>query len=206
MARHDAVHRTVLVVDIAESSHPFRRDGDRIVMRNAMYGSLSAAFGKSDWLKCYHEDRGDGVLVLVPPEVPKARLVTGLPDRLEAALARHNRAMQRRDAARAAAMQIRLRVALHAGEVTFDQHGVVGTAIDHTFRLADALPLKAALAASPVACALIVSDWFYTDVVYHHQDARPDSYRHIGCEVKGTQLSAWMRVPGPPPLALVETA
>ena len=202
MARHDAVHRTVLVIDIAESSHPFRRDGDRLVMRNAMYQALSAGFRK-DWLHCYHEDRGDGVLVLVPPEIPKVRLVIGLPGRLESVLRRHNEAVERRDPGRAAAAQVQLRAALHAGEVTFDDYGVVGAAIDHTFRLAEAPPLKAALADSRDACALIVSDWFFDNVVHHHQDAHPESYRPLACEVKGVQLSAWLRVPRPP-LSLVE--
>ena len=187
----DAVHRTIVVVDIAESSR--RTNDDQLVIREAMYGALATAFKWNDWLRCYHEDRGDGVLILVPPEIPKARLVTRLPDRLEAALARHNSAVEERGGERAAAAQVRLRIAVHAGEVTFDKHGVVGTAIDHTFRLADALRLKAAQGGSLDACALVVSDWFYSEVVYHHQDARPDSYRQVTYEVKGARLSAWMR-------------
>jgi hypothetical protein len=38
-----------------------------------------------------------------------------------------------------------------------------------------------------------VSDWFFRDVVFHHADARPDSYQHINCRVKQTALPAWMR-------------
>jgi hypothetical protein len=211
MAKRDAVHRAIVVVDIAESTHPIRTNDDRLVIREAMYDALSAAFGRSvvprrhDWQRCRWEDRGDGVLILVPPEVPKARLVTGRPERLEAALACHNAAMERRGGERAVATQVRLRVAVHAGEVTFDKHGVVGAAIDHTFRLVDAPPLRAALAGSLDACALIVSDWFYSDVVYHHREARPDIYRPVGCEVKGIELSAWLRVPEPR-LALEQTA
>lgn len=201
----DAVHRTIVVVDIAESTHPVRTNDDRLVIRDAMYDALAAAFGRRDWQRCRWEDRGDGVLILVPPEIPKARLVTGLPSRLEAALAGHNSAMEERGGVRAAATQIGLRVAMHAGEVTFDRHGVVGAAIDHTFRLVDAPPLKAALANSVDACALVVSDWFYGDVVYHHPDAQPGSYRKVGCEVKGTPLSAWLRVTEPR-LALERTA
>jgi hypothetical protein len=197
MARRDAVHRTIIVVDIAESTHPDRTDDDRLVIRDAMYHALADGFGRADWQRCRWEDRGGGVLILAPPEVPKARLVTGLPERLENALARHNTAMEEHDGERAAATQVRLRVAVHAGEVTFDKHGVVGAAIDHTFRLVSAPPLRAALASSLDSCVLIVSDWFYGDVVYHHQEARPDIYRHVGCEVKDAELSAWLRVPGP---------
>lgn len=193
--RGHAVHRAIVVVDIVDSTDPIRRNGDRLVIRDAMYEALSGAFRWPGWLKCYREDRGDGALVLVPPGVPKDWLVTSLPERLEAALARHNAAMALQDATRAAATQLRLRVAVNAGEVTFDRYGVVGAAIDYTFRLADALPLKTAFATSPDVCALIVSDWFYDDVVFHHPDSRPDSYQHIDCRVKQTPVSAWMRVP-----------
>jgi hypothetical protein len=190
-----AVHRAIVVVDIVDSTDPIRRNGDRVVIRDAMYDSLSGAFKRLDWLRCYHEDRGDGVLVLVPPGVPKDWLVTSLPERLETALLRHNASVAQQDSGRAAATQVRLRVAVSAGEVTFDRYGVVGAAIDHTFRLAEAPPMKTAFASSPDVCALIVSDWFYEDVVYHQPDARPDSFQHIDCRVKQTPVSAWMRVP-----------
>jgi hypothetical protein len=118
-----------------------------------------------------------------------------LPMRLEAALARHNAAVQQAGGDRAA--QVRLRVAVHAGEVIFDKHGVVGSAIDHTFRLVDAPELRAALIGSLDSCVFIVSDWFYREVVRQRQQARPDAYRHVGPEVKGTSLSAWLRIPDP---------
>jgi hypothetical protein len=191
----DAVHRAIVVVDIAESTAPIRRNSDRVLIRRAMYQSLAGAFRWRDWVKCYYEDRGDGVLLLVHPRVPKGWLVTMLPEKLEEALVHHNVTMAQQNPARTAATEVRLRVAVNAGEVTFDRHGVVGAAIDDTFRLADAEPLKKAFAKSDDVCGLIVSDWFYRDVVYHHADARPDSYQHIDCRVKQTPISAWMRVP-----------
>ncbi len=198
MAEQDAVHRTVLVVDIEQSNDPIRTNSDHVVIRKAMYQALTVALKKNSWLNCYHEDRGDGVLVLVPPDVPKLQLVTSVLNRLETALKRHNATMERRDPGRAAATQIRLRVAVHAGEVTFDEHGVVGAAITRTFRMAEAPPLKAALAASAGVYALIVSDWFFSEVVFHYQDARPDLYSQVNCEVKETQLTAYLRVSGQP--------
>jgi hypothetical protein len=197
MAEPDAVHRAIVMVDIAESAQPVRTNPDRLVIRAAMYRALEEAFGRPDWSLCRWEDRGDGVLVLVPPDVPKARLVTGFPRRLENALARHNVSMETRGGERTGAAQVQLRVAMHAGEVTFDRHGVLGAAIEHTFRLVAAPQLKAALSGSPDACALVASEWFYSNVVYHHPAARPDSYRQIGCEVKDTKFSAWLRVPRP---------
>jgi len=193
MAAYQAVHRTILVFDIEQSNHPLRTNHDRVIIREAMYTAVRAALRR---LKYYHEDRGDGVLVLVPPEVPKGRLVGNLLTRLETALLTHNTAMERQDATRAAASQVRLRVALHAGEVAFDSHGVVGAAVDHTFRLAEAQPLKAALATSTGVCALISSTWFFEEVIYHHPDAHPELYRPIETEVKETPVAAWIRVPG----------
>jgi hypothetical protein len=104
------------------------------------------------------------------------RVVSNLLARVESALDRHNGAIGRCGASRAAATQVRLQIAVHAGEVTFDGHGVVGAAIDRTFRLSGAPPLKAALAGSLDACAFVVSDWLYSDVVYHHQDARRECH------------------------------
>jgi hypothetical protein len=191
------VHRAIVVVDIAESTAPIRRNCDRVVIRRAMYEALAGAFRRSDWVKCYYEDRGDGVLLLVHPRVPKSWLVTALPEKLEAALAGHNAVVAQQEPIRAAATQVRLRVAINAGEVTFDRHGVVGAAIDYTFRMAEAPPLKDAFANSPDVCGVIVSDWFYDDVVYQHADARPDGYQHIESQVKQTPVSAWMRTPTP---------
>jgi hypothetical protein len=196
-AADNEVHRAIVVVDISESTDPIRRNCDRVVIRQAMYMALSGAFRWRDWVKCYYEDRGDGVLLLVHPRVPKSWLVTVLPEKLEAALVSHNAVVAQQEPIRATATQVRLRVAVHAGEVTFDRHGVVGAAIDYTFRMAEAPPLKDAFANSPDVCGLIVSDWFYDDVVYHHADARPDGYRRIKFQVKQTPLSAWMRVPMP---------
>jgi hypothetical protein len=164
-----------------------------VVIHDAMYAAVRTALRR---LRYYHEDRGDGVLVLVPPEVPKGRLVSNLLTRLDVALATHNAAVKRADPDRPAATQVRLRVAVHAGEVTFDGHGVVGAAVDHTFRLAEAPPLKSALAASTGACALITSAWFFDEVVRHHPDAHPELFRRIETQVKEALISAYIQVPG----------
>lgn len=197
MAAYEAVHRSILVFDIEQSNHPMRTNQDRVVIHEAMYAAVRTALRR---LEYYHEDRGDGALVLVSPDVPKGRLVSNLLVRVESALDRHNRAMGRRSASRAAATQVRLRVAVHAGEVTFDGHGVVGAAVDQTFRLSDAPPFKSALATSTGVCGLIASEWFFEEVVRHHPDARPELFRRVETQVKGTRIAAYIRVPGELPL------
>jgi hypothetical protein len=94
--------------------------------------------------------------------------------------------------------QIRLRMALHAGEVYYDEHGVTGAAINLAFRLLDAYPLKAALAESPGVLAIIVSSWFFDEVVRQSDVANPASYRPIRVAVKETNTVAWISVPGHP--------
>ena len=91
------------------------------------------AFAESGigWDSCVSEDRGDGALILIPPEVPKTLLVTGLPGMLAAAVSGHNTGSSVPE-------RMRLRVALHAGEVYRDAHGVAGAAVNHAFRLAEA--------------------------------------------------------------------
>lgn len=76
-------------------------------------------------------------------------------------------------------VRIRLRIALHAGEVHYDSHGVAGMAITHAFRLVDQPMFKAALADSAGLLGVIVSEWFYDEVVRHYPAAEPDSYCRV---------------------------
>ena len=181
-----------MVVDVERFGDPARTNLHQLAVREDLYKALTQAFGESGilWESCVSEDRGDGALILVPPEVPKTHLVTSLPDRLVAAVSRHN-------ARCAVPERMRLRMALHAGEVYRDAHGVAGTAINHAFRLAEAPPLRSALTASPGVLALIVSDWLFSEVVRHDPAAEPGSYRQVQVAVKETAAAGWIRVPAP---------
>ena len=128
-----AVHRTILVVDVEGFGNQRRTDPHRLMVRDGMYGALKRAFAKVNiwWDGCHREDRGDGVLVLAPPEVPKAVFAESLPHELVKALAEHNGTHCEQE-------QIRLRMALHAGEVSYDEHGVTAASVNLAFRLLDA--------------------------------------------------------------------
>src|ERR1700742_5223104 len=114
-----AVHRTILVVDVAGFGDHRRNNVDQLAVRTGLYRALPQAFRAAgiSWADCEHEDRGDGALVLVPPDVPKAPLVEDLPRALVAALREHNGRHRPPG-------QVRLRMALHAGEINYDEHGV----------------------------------------------------------------------------------
>jgi class 3 adenylate cyclase len=73
----------------------------------------------------------------------------------------------------ALAERIRLRLAVHAGEISYDDHGVAGTAVNLTFRLVEAPMFKNLLAASPGELALIASGWFFDEVVRHSPASIP---------------------------------
>ena len=87
-------------------------------------------------------------------------------------------------------------MALHAGEIHPDAHGVTGSAVNRAFRLIEAPALKSALDDSAGVLALIVSDWFYDEVVRHEPAAGPGCYRHVHAVVKETRAAAWIRHPG----------
>ncbi len=156
-----------MVVDVERFGDPARTNLNQLAVRDGLYKAVAQAFRKSGvvWAKCVSEDRGDGALILIPPDVPKIRLVTSLPGRLAAAVSWHN-------ARYAIPERMRLRVALHAGEVYRDAHGVAGAAINHAFRLVEAPALRSALDASPGVLALIVSDWLFSEVVRHDPAAQ----------------------------------
>src|SRR5918992_711860 len=184
-----AMHRTIVVVDVEGFGDRRRTNTDQIAVRKGLYRGMRDAFAASgmSWEDCYHEDRGDGMLVLISPDVPKYLVTARLPEQLDAALRRHNQGS-------AAEARIRLRVAVHAGEVHYDEHGVSGTAITMTFRLLEAAAVKSALATSSGVVALIASDWFFEEVIRHDPASDPAAYRQAQVTVKETKTTAWVSV------------
>jgi hypothetical protein len=197
LEEHDrpAEHRIILVVDVEDFTDRRRNNKHQLAVRRALYRVLRLAFKDADisWDACKHEDRGDGVFTLAPATAHKAPFVDHLPTALAARLRDHN-------ATHCAEEQIRLRMALHAGEVEFDAHGTTSTAINQTFRLVDAGPLKSVLADSPGVLALIVSVWYFDEVVRHceHVDHRTFRRAEVETSDREEELSGWISVPDHP--------
>jgi len=186
-----AVHRTIAVVDVAGFGDPRRTNSNQVAVRAGLYRMLTTTFATAGipWPACDHEDRGDGVLIVVPPEIPKSLLVQHLPPALEAALRTYNASCPTGE-------RITLRLALHAGEVHYDDHGVTGWAVNLTFRLLEAQPLKESLAESGGVLAIIASSWFYEDVIRHSPVL--DRYHQVSVRVKETETTAWICLPDHP--------
>jgi hypothetical protein len=181
---------SIVFVDVAGFSSPHRNDDDRLAVRRAMYELLRDAFDHSQvpWDGCHREDRGDGALIIVPPEVPTRAVVDPLLARLAALLRGHNRRSS-------AAVRIQLRFALHVGPVTHDNEGVSGSAVIHTARLLDAPVLKEWLATTQSDLGIIASTFVYDNVI---ADAPgyvvPATYQQVTCTVKESHLTGWMHL------------
>lgn len=185
-----------LVCDIAGFSDASRVDPVRVRVRKALYEGLDRSLREAGFRldDCYHEDRGDGVMVVLPPDARTELLLTAVVDGLRAEVRHHNEASS-------PAAQMRLRVAVNVGEAESDGRGIVSTALTHTFRLLDAPPLKEAVAAAETGIALIVSRQVYDDVVRQGRGrVDPGDYYQVRVQVKETTDDAWVMVPGVRPV------
>jgi tetratricopeptide (TPR) repeat protein len=185
-------HWSVVAFDVEGFSDPHRDDAAQTAVRARVYELVREAFDSAGvpWADCTHEDRGDGAIVLVPAEISKVLLLDPLPGHLSAALTDHNR-----DAP--LAERIRLRLAVHAGEISVDQHGLSGIDLIEACRMLDADELRGALRHSPVPLAVIVSGTVYDGIVRHrHRTIDPSTYHPVTIEVKRTKLPAWIHLPG----------
>ncbi|MGP4024063.1 effector-associated domain 2-containing protein [Actinomadura sp. 3N407] len=191
---HPAGLCSLYLCDIASFGDPSRTDRVRVHVRGVLYESLGTAFRENGiaFDACYWEDRGDGVMIAVPPEYDLTTLLTTVTDRLRAEIRHHN-------AVSGDPAKMQLRVAVHMGMARSDGRGLVGTAVNDAFRILDAPALKEALRVSGTAVGVIVSDRVYDDVVRHGWDLLdPGDYRRVEVRVKELTTISWMNVPGLP--------
>ncbi|GAB7102206.1 hypothetical protein JCM4814A_05200 [Streptomyces phaeofaciens JCM 4814] len=195
MSSREAVHRMVVSADIKDSGRQGRRA--RLRSRAGMYDIFGLAFDAVGVTggQLHLEDRGDGLLAAVAPEVPPTALVGLWLEEVHQGLREHNAGL--RD-------PLRLRVAMHAGPVTDDGRGLVGRAVDLTCRLCDSEPARAVLAAADdVDLVFVVSDHLYRTVVAEGgRFVEPEHYRPRQVRLKETDETAWFHVPrrSEPPL------
>jgi hypothetical protein len=206
-SRRDAVHLSlarapqlpvdgqmcaVFAVDIVGFTRPDRDDDIRRYLHERLYEYLQKAFDRSgvSWAECFCEDRGDGALIVIPPEIPVKCLIGPLPDTLRGLIRRHNHVS-------AAAADMQLRAAAHIGPVEHDGHGFVGSDVNFAFRMLDARPLKRMVAECGAELGLIVSDYVYRSLVCRYPSLlRSDAFRTIRFQAKNTRARAWTYLPG----------
>jgi class 3 adenylate cyclase len=177
-------------VDIVAFGDLRRDDEVQLHLRQTLYDLLADAFAltRLPWQACYREDRGDGALVVAPPEVEPTDLLDPLAHHLTALLRRSNKLAS--DTAR-----LRLRLAVHTGRVLRDEHGLAGQALVHLFRLLEAPAFKQALNTSGADLGLIVSDRLHADAKAHGGFFDPRAYQPLAVRTKETRTRGWLWLP-----------
>jgi class 3 adenylate cyclase len=181
-------YRSIVVIDMADSGR--WNDISQLRARSALEHLARTAFRGAGiaWHRLVVADRGDGMIILVPPRVSKVDLFDAVLSRLRPLLRRHNTT---------SSPCIRLRVALHAGEVLRSPVGWVGTDLNTACRLVNGDPLYRELSDRPGAeLVLVVSDAMHQAVVRHgHGGIDPAGYTPVRVRVKEVDTTAWIERP-----------
>ncbi|MEX0168561.1 hypothetical protein [Streptomyces sp. LMG1-1-1.1] len=193
------IHRFVVFGDIVGSGAMGMAEKE--LHRAAMYTAFDEAYSSVgvEPGTFHQEDRGDGILAALRPDVPPTLMVGRWIDTLYESLREHNTGRDRR---------LRMRIGMNAGLVVQDRHGLVGRAVDLAARLCDSPPAKRLMTEAPeVDLLVVVSDWLYANVVaLGGRYVEPDHYRQVRVRSKETDEAAWFHVPRrtAPPLAGAE--
>ncbi|OEJ93900.1 nucleotidyl cyclase domain-containing protein [Streptomyces thermolilacinus] len=198
MSSAGAIHRLVVFGD-ACASGTLGIDAKRR-MRSAMYesfGEAYAAIGVEPG-HVHQEDRGDGILAALRPDVPPTLMVGRWIDTLYECLREHNAGRDPR---------LRLRVGMNAGLVLDDGEGLVGRAVDLACRLCDSAAAKDVMArATDADLLVVVSGWLYDNVVAEGgRYVEPAHYRPARVRAKETDETAWFHIPRRPAPPLPDT-
>ncbi|MEO5878484.1 MAG: hypothetical protein ABIS86_21070 [Streptosporangiaceae bacterium] len=188
-----AGYRVVFACDMVASGNPEIVDHVQKTLRRELHAQLGRAFNASglDLSECHLEERGDGLLAIAPPEVSAGLMIAPLAGHIDAELRRqHEIAVP--------AARIRLRIAVHAGEVYQDEYGASGRTLIDIARLIDAPALKACVRETGARTALIISDQLFQSVI--RQDPAgygdPATFRPLPVALKETNTTAWIHLFG----------
>ncbi|MFF8195582.1 hypothetical protein ACF05L_33015 [Streptomyces bobili] len=190
--KHKTQVYSILVVDIERFGR--RANPVQLWLRERLYEIVGKAFSESGIdaeSGPKPSDRGDGFFWLLSG-TDRTVLTGRFVDVLDQKLRAHARTSNEEGA-------LRLRVALHQGDVTDDGPGWVGEELNTACRLVDIEPLRTALASGPRAgLALAVSGEWHRQVVRHEDSSvASDTFRCVPFEAKEIQgAHAWIRVPG----------
>jgi CRP-like cAMP-binding protein len=177
---------TILYSDVVGFSSSDRSDADRLVIRKALLDMTRLTLQRVPG--AWSQDRGDGLLTVVPPSVPTADVIALLHRELPPALDRHNRTDRE-------STRFRLRIAVDVGPVTSDTIGVSGEAIIIAARMLEAPIFKAAIGVGTANLGVIASRFVYDTAIKHSLNALDlAGYSQVLVEVKGLTIPAWMKL------------
>lgn len=187
----EAIHQLIVSVD-AHASGTRVGNAGQLTLRHVIYDVVAtahAAAAADPDPRYAPEDRGDGVLLLFPADLPKARVVGPWVEEIHQALRRHNSQLRE---------PVRLRIGIHAGEVHGDPHGIAGVDVNIACRLANCAAARQVLDAAPAATLVVaVSGPLYQSVIRHGgRFIDPNTYRSERLEAGEYDGAIWVTAPG----------
>jgi transcriptional regulator with XRE-family HTH domain len=185
---------TLIAADIVGSGQRDINVQLQTYLRDRLYELFAQALANSgiELDRCYFEDRGDGLVIAIPPEFPTERLIHPFVEYLRAGLRMHNMVSSE-------LAQMRLRIALHSDQAWTDIHGLVGDSVIQLFRLLDAPTFKQAIHKSGAYLAVIASATTYEVVIRNAIGLiDPDEYTIIELSDKQQEFHGWVRLIGRP--------
>jgi hypothetical protein len=182
------VPRTIAVLDIVGFADPSRTDPIRAQLRHRLYKLIRQALARAeiepDAVPRF--DIGDGVILLFHPHLSAARVVGAMMPALARGLTQDNKSVSGNE-------RLRLRLALHRGEVLIDAHGFVGSALVEASRLSNATVLRERLAATNDDLVLTISDDLWKQLLQPgHWQFDPGRFDPVSVSVHGVSIRAWV--------------
>jgi hypothetical protein len=188
-------HRVIVAVDIEQSTS--RPDPVKAELRRTLYDLFDQALRSAGIHRRHRDrftDRGDGILALIHPvdQASKPIVLNRAIPALCQLLTKHNASLASTGRLHE---QFRVRVAVHAGEIHYDNNGCFGEALDIAFRLLDAPGVKKALRIEPDPLTLVISDDIYQTIVRHGYAGIDFHAFHplINVYIAGRRYPGWIR-------------
>lgn len=178
---------TVVYTDVVGFADRRRTERDRLAIRHATAIMTMRALGPL-WESCSWADRGDGMLIVIPPGIPTAAVVSRLLSVLPGELSAHN-------AGSDMAARVQMRVAIEVGPLVTDSFGVSGDAIILAARMLEVPALKRAIAHGMSPLGVITSAFVFDTVVRNSGDTLGAAdYVSVQVKVKNSRIAAWFRL------------
>lgn len=185
-----------LTVAVDAESYSSRNQEGQLKLQSDLLAILRRACENGDLnrLEWDRQQQGDGELAILPPGTVEDRTISDFVNELDKALYHHNKPLND-------AYRVRLRVAVHQGNIRIGENGFAGKAAVTVCRMRDNDQVRQALADHPASnLVLVVSESIYSDVI---EEGTHALYRwHFDSialdePAKGFHANAWLHVPEP---------